>query len=319
MKRVLLTGATGFIGRHVLRVLSGSEYEIHAVSTKTPDGIQSDVTWHRADLLDPGQVSKLIGDVGPTHLAHFAWYAAPGSYQSSLENFRWVQASLALLQAFALNGGQRAVLAGTCAEYDWKYGYCSELLTPLSHNTVYSTCKNSLRLMLDAFAAQVGLSVAWGRIFFLYGPYEHPDRLVSSAIRSALRGEPIRCSAPSHIRDFLYVQDVAEAFVGLLDSDVSGPVNVASGQPVRIRDIVLKIARKLGRQDDVEQNSTSMNKADSPFVVGDITRLRDAVGWRPRFDLDQGLESSISWWEKQPETHLHTGRGMRSPTAPRST
>ena len=194
MKRVLVTGATGFIGRHCLPLLSEGGYEVYAVSSKEPKENQSGVHWHQVDLLDIGFAAQLIATVRPTHLLHFAWYAVPGEYWSSLENFHWVQASLGLLQAFEKAGGRRVVMAGTCAEYDWTYGYCSEQRTPLLPSGAYGACKHSMQIMLDGFARQTRISAAWGRIFFLYGPHEHPHRLVSSVICSALKREPIRCS-----------------------------------------------------------------------------------------------------------------------------
>ena len=299
MKRVLLTGAAGFIGRHCLPLVSPSDYEVHAVSSRVPDGNQSGVQWHQVDLLDVGHATELIATVRPTHLLHFAWYAAPGQYWSSLENFRWVQASLALLQAFTETGGRRVVMAGTCAEYDWKYGYCCEQRTPLMPVSVYGICKHSMQIMLEGFTRQTGVSAAWGRIFFLYGPHEHPHRLVSSVICSALKGEPICCSHGNQIRDFLHVQDVASAFVALLNSDVSGPVNVASGRPVALKDIIYKVANKLDQQGLVELGALPTSENDPPFLVADVNRLSDEVGWRPQYDLDCGLEQTISWWKNR--------------------
>ncbi len=150
MKRVLLTGATGFIGRHCLPLLLARDYEVHVVSSKPPSENIYDITWHQADLLNLEQVANLMAGVQPTHLLHFAWFTMPGKYWNSLENFHWVQASLNLLQAHLQHGGYRVVMAGTCAEYDWRYGYCSELVTPLSPATAYGICKHSLQLMLDA-------------------------------------------------------------------------------------------------------------------------------------------------------------------------
>lgn len=296
MKRVLLTGATGFIGRHCLPLLSARGGEVHAVSCKAPQPNQLDVNWHQADLLDSQQVSNLIAKVQPTHLLHFAWFAVPGKYWTALDNFRWVQASLDLLQAFAQYGGQRVVMAGTCAEYDWKYGYCSERVTPLLPASVYGSCKHSLHLMLEAFAAQTGLSAAWGRIFFVYGPHEHPSRLVPSVICSLLRGEKALCSHGNQIRDFLHVWDVAQAFVTLLDSQVSGAVNIASGQPVALREIIYKIAEKMGRPDLIHLGYLPTPASDTHLLVADVSRLTDEVGWSPSSDLDAGLEKTIEWW-----------------------
>ena len=311
MKRVLLTGATGFIGRHCLRFLSASGYEVHAVSSRVPNGNQSGVQWHQVDLLDVGQATELIATVGPTHLLHFAWYAVPGQYWSSLENFRWVQASLGLLQAFEKAGGRRVVMAGTCAEYDWTYGYCSEQRTPLLPSGAYGACKHSMQIMLDGFARQTGISAAWGRIFFLYGPHEHSDRLVPSVISSALKREPIRCSHGSQIRDFLHVQDVASAFVALLNSDVSGPVNIASGRPVVLKDIIHKLAAMLGQQNLVELGAVHTSASEPPLLVADVARLSNEVGWRPTYDLDHGLDQTICWWKS------NLGHENRLPADPR--
>jgi nucleoside-diphosphate-sugar epimerase len=297
MKRVLFTGATGFIGRHCLPTLVSSGYKVHAVTPDEPVETDSDVQWHRADLLDSVQVLDLMDRVRPTHLLHFAWYVVPGKCYTSPENYRWVQASLDLLQAFAHQGGRRVAMAGTCAEYDWKYGYCSEQTTPLSPATVYGACKHALQVMFDAFTSQTGLSGAWGRIFFLYGPHEHPARLVSSVIRAILRGEPARCSHGNQIRDYLYVQDVADAFVALLESDVEGPVNIGSGRPVVLKDIIHEIARKLNRQDLVRLGAVPTSASDPHLLVADTSRLFDKVGWKPKYDLDTGLERTIEWWK----------------------
>ena len=297
--RILLTGATGFIGRHCFPLLSARGFEVHAVSSKVSKANGSDAQWHEADLLDSGQVWELVSRVRPTHLLHFAWYAVPGTFWNSLENFRWVQASLTLLQAFALTGGQRVVMAGTCAEYDWNYGFCSESMTPLAPKTVYGICKHSLQTMLNAFSKQTGLSAAWGRIFFLYGASEHPNRVVSSVIRSLLRGEPARCSHGNQIRDYLYVEDAAAAFVALLHSDVQGPVNVGSGRPVLLKDMIYKIARKLKREDLIHLGAVSTPPSESGLVLADIRRLSEEVGVQPQYDLDRGLEESISWWENE--------------------
>ena len=298
VKKVLVTGATGFIGRHCLPFLLEKGYEVHAVSSRGSIDDFSDIHWERADLLDPGQVSGLMARVKPSHLLHFAWVTTPGTYRTSLENLRWVRSSLDLLEGFVKSGGRRAVVAGTCAEYDWRYGYCSEQITPLLPTTFYGICKLSLQKMFEAFARQSGVSSAWGRIFFLYGPHEHAGRLVPSVVCSLLRGERARCSQGNQVRDFLYVQDVADAFVTLLERDVMGIVNIASGSPVALKDIVHKIAEKLNRKALIQLGDASTSADEPPLVVADVRRLNNQMGWSPRFDLDQGLDQTITWWQK---------------------
>lgn len=188
-------------------------------------------------------------------------------------------------------------MAGTCAEYDWQYGYCSEQITPLSPATTYGTCKHSLQNMLDAFASQTGISAAWGRIFFVYGPYEPPERLVPAVIRSLLQSQPARCSHGKQIRDFLYVRDVADAFVALLDSPATGSVNIGSGNPVTLKDIIENIAAQLERPDLIRLGAIPPAASDPPLLVADVSRLTDEVGWQPRFSLDAGLAETINWWK----------------------
>lgn len=296
MKRVLLTGATGFIGRHCLPSLVVRGYEVHAVSSRRITANESNIHWHQTDLLDLPQVAALISEVQPSHLLHFAWYTVPGKYWMSTENLRWVQASIGLLQEFAGHGGQRAVMAGTCAEYDWRYGYCSEAVTPLNPTTLYGVCKHSLQLVLATFSKQTALSTAWGRIFFLFGPHEHPDRLIAYVIRSLLRGEPARCSLGNQIRDFLYVQDVADAFVMLLESPVSGPVNIASGKPVSLHAVIYAIAEMQNRPDLIQLGALPPREDEPQLLVADVRRLQEEVGWQPKYGLDKGLEKTIQWW-----------------------
>jgi nucleoside-diphosphate-sugar epimerase len=297
MKRVLLTGATGFIGRHCLPTLLASGYEVHTVSARAALAHSPGVHAHQADLLDPAQVAALLASVQPSHLLHLAWYTQPGAYWTSLENIRWVQASLDLLQAFAAHGGQRVVMAGSCAEYDWTYGYCAERITPLRPATIYGKAKHALQLLEDAFAEQAQISAASGRIFFLYGPHEYPERLVAAVIRALLRGQPARCSHGNQIRDFLYVQDAADAFVALLASDVQGPVNIASGDPITLKQIIYSVADMVAQRGLIQLGALPSPANEPPLLVANIDRLTNEVGWRPAYDLERGLEQTVRWWK----------------------
>jgi len=237
--------------------------------------------------------------VQPTHLLHCAWYAVPGKYWTAAENFRWVEVGLHLLEAFADHGGQRVVGVGSCAEYDWHDGHCSELTTPLNPATTYGLCKHASQLLLTGFSKHAKLSAAWGRLFFLYGPHEPAERLVASVVQSILREEPARSSHGQQIRDFLYVQDAADALVALLDSDVLGPVNIASGVPVALHEVVQEIADQLERPDLVLLGAIPTLENEPPLLVADVARLHDEVGWSPQYDLPGGLAETIKWWKLQ--------------------
>jgi nucleoside-diphosphate-sugar epimerase len=289
---VLITGASGFVGRACLAELRRAGWEAHVVSRSLSPRDGS----HAIDLLDPAQVSALVAALRPTHLLHLAWVTAPGAYWASPDNHRWVGASLHLVREFSRHGGRRAVLAGTCAEYDWGHGVCYEERTPLAPATLYGQCKLQLHRQLAAIAGEAGLRVAWARLFFLYGPHEHPARLVPSVTRALLRGEEVVCSAGTQRRDFLHVADAARALVALLGSALEGAVNVASGQAVAVREVLGLIAAALNAPERARPG-TRPAENEPPLVVGDVRRLRGELRWSPNFDLRRGILDTVAWWQ----------------------
>lgn len=280
MRRVLLTGATGFVGRHTIEPLVSHGYEVHAVARELPADLDSAATWHRADLLD-GSAQALVHEVAASHLVHLAWCTEHGTYWESPENLDWAAASLLLVRAFRAAGGERAVVAGTCAES--------------TSASLYGTAKDATRRVLEAYAAAEGLSLAWGRIFFPYGPGERPERVVPSVARAALAGEPVACSSGEQVRDFLYVEDVGSAFAALLDSSVAGSVDVGSGEGIALREVLLQLERLAGREGIVGLGE--LPPRDEPrAIVADAERLRQEVGWQPKVGLSEGLERTLEWW-----------------------
>lgn len=297
--KVLVTGASGFIGRHCVAQLQARGYEVHAVSSAMREATPG-VTWHRADLLVEGEASALVRRTGPTHLLHLAWCTEPGKYWTALENFDWIRASLAMIQAFTASGGKRLVAAGTCAEYDWDGGgICAEAATPLAPATLYGSSKHALQLLLAAWSRQTGLSSAWGRVFSLYGPHEYPQRLMASTITSLLGGNTASCGNPGLVRDYLHAEDVASAFVALLECELAGPVNIGSGHGVALGDLVTTIGKKLGAADRVRLPSAPAQGTEPALLVAETSKLA-LTGWTPRFDLDSGLDDTIAWWRAQP-------------------
>lgn len=303
-RHALVTGASGFIGRAVVADLAAHGWQVTALTRQQPPPAESDpaIRWETLDLHDPAATTALCQRLRPTHLLHLAWDTTHGQYWSAEDNLTWVASSLALLQAFRASGGSRAVFAGTCAEYDWGHGYCREDLTPLAPHTLYGTSKNALRQLAFGYCAPDGPSIAWGRVFFPYGPHENPARLIPSLINAALAGRPLRCTAGTQYRDFLHVADVASAFRALLESGDSGCYNIASGQPLQLRELVGTLAALLQTKQPPQFGALPMRPDDPPLLVGDNRRLK-ALGWTPAIDLEQGLTETIAWWRTRHPSH----------------
>ena len=147
----------------------------------------------------------------------------------------------------------------------------------------------------EAVARQLGVSLAWGRIFFLYGPGEAPARLVHSVARGLLNGEQVPTTDGLQLRDFMHVRDVASAFVALLSGDLRGAVNIASGQAVAVGDLVRLIARETGGVEGVRFGALDRRAGEPERIVADVERLRDAVGFTPATGLREGVAETVAW------------------------
>jgi nucleoside-diphosphate-sugar epimerase len=304
MSRIIVTGANGFIGRHTLPLLVERGWEVHAVDCQPSPLKVPGVVWHIVDLFDGAAVTSVMRKARASHLLSLAWYTKPGLYWSSVENLRWVRGTLDLLEPFRECGGERVVAAGTCAEYDWTHGFCREELTPLAPATVYGRCKNSLRELLAVYGQIHDISVAWCRVFFLYGPHEAAGRLIPSVIDSLLQGREASCTHGRQLRDFLHVRDVASAFVKVAESDMAGAVNIASGEPISLRSIVDRIGTELGRKELIRFGALAAPPGEPPLVAGDNRRLL-SCGWEPSIGIEAGIAETISFWKSH---NLSSGR-----------
>jgi nucleoside-diphosphate-sugar epimerase len=301
--RVLVTGAGGFIGAHVTKALVRGGHDVCALERPEASAARladcaAPLRLVRADLRDTQTVEKILRDVRPECAIHLAWYAVAGKYWTAPENLDCVSMTIALAQALARVGCGRLVGVGSCAEYDWDYGFLSEARTPLHPRTLYGACKNATRILLEAFCERESIRFAWARLFYLYGPTEDPARLVPSVALALLRGETARCTEGTQVRDFLHVDDVAAAIGAVALSDCRGAVNIGSGEPTSVRTIIELIGQALGRADRIAYGAIPRNPDDPPMVVADIRRLRDEVGWRPSVPLREGLARVVAWWRE---------------------
>jgi nucleoside-diphosphate-sugar epimerase len=300
--RILVTGAGGFIGSHVVRRLASENHEVFAVIRK-PGSIQPEEATEGGvhevalDLNDDAALRSALQSIRPGVAIHLAWYTQPAKYWNAPENLDCVAMSLKVARSLAESGCKRLIAAGTCAEYDWDYSELSEESTPLRPRGLYGTCKNALRETLEAYCRTESMQFVWMRFFYLYGPGEARERLIPSVILSLLKERSAECTSGEQVRDFLYVEDAAGAVAAVARSRETGPVNIASGQPIKVRTLVETIARILHRSDGVALGTIPHNPRDPPRLVANVSRLVHRFGWEPAFTIDGGLLRTVNWWK----------------------
>jgi nucleoside-diphosphate-sugar epimerase len=281
MRRVLVTGGNGFIGRETFTPLRALGFDVDAPRRA------------ELDLLNGDPAAYLAANPA-THLLHLAWEATPGKFWTAPSNLDWVAASVRLVRAFAAAGGSRVVVAGSCAEYDWGYATLDEVRTPLRPATLYGTAKASLCAVLSAAAPGLGVVLGWGRVFFPYGPSEARGRLLPDVIDGIAGGRRVAVSDGTQSRDFLHVEDVGAAFAALLASPVEGAVNIASGTATPVRDFVALAAAQAGDATLLDWGARPRQRGEPEFMAAATTRLRDEVGFAPRWTLAAGLADAVS-------------------------
>jgi nucleoside-diphosphate-sugar epimerase len=295
--RVLLTGAGGFIGAQVARALLARGAEVHAVvrdRSRAPRlaGIEGELTIHEADLVDPAATARVIEASKPEICVHGAWYAVPGKYLDAPENLTHVAASLDLAQRLVHANCTRIVGLGTCFEYDTSLGAPLTESSPTKPRFLYAASKLALYELLSHYAPLAKTGFAWCRIFYQYGPMEARERLVPHVIDRLRSGGVAETTAGGQIRDFLHVADVGAAIAAVALSDLQGAVNVGSGTPVTVRELVSTIARICDAEDRVRFGAIPYRANDPMHVLADVSKLA-GTGFRPAFDLESGLRDTI--------------------------
>jgi len=268
----LITGATGFVGRHVFRrlceqgascrvvVRRGKEAEFAGLPqvesvVSTDDMFAESADWW-ADTCE-----------GIDTVVHIAWYVEPGKYLTAPANLECLAGTLTMARAAAAAGVRRYVGIGTCFEYDLTKGILSTD-TALRPQMPYGASKAATFLALNACLPALDVEFAWCRIFFLHGEGEDPRRLVSYIRDRLSKGQVADLTAGEQQRDYLDVKDAAEMIVDTVNGRVSGAVNICSGVATTVRELAEKIADEYGRRDLLHFGARAPNQVDPPCILG---------------------------------------------------
>ena len=290
-RRILVTGASGFIGRPLVQALIGDGWAVVGASRTRPEHDPGVADWVEIDLLTE-DAAPLMAATRAETLIHLAWIATPGVYAQSPQNLDWLRASQALSAAFLAAGGRRLVGVGTCLEYDRDDGPGGT-----GARTLYAAAKQDCRI---AFERQVsgtpGASLAWARIFYLLGAEDHPDRFAPSLARRLVAGQPAEISQGLVERDFIDVRDCARALAALAGVEAAGNFDIATGRGWRLRDLADAMARAAGRPELLHVNKALDRPGEPPRLVGDPAPLAQATGLAPIYPIDRSIADLLRHW-----------------------
>lgn len=309
-KRVLVTGASGFLGAALSRRLLEGGAEVTALVRQTSDlwrleGIADHLRLRRADLEDGETLLGALRDARPDFVFHAAMsHGHPGAAQQASYLAAVAAATTNLLEALRHVAFERVVALGSSLEY----GAAREPLSesrPLAPTTVRGAAKAASSRRFLEFARAERRAVAVLRPFSVYGPWEDPSRFVPKAVASVLAGKPFDLAGPGFRRDPVFVDDVVDACLLIARTAAADgeAVNAGSGRQYTNREIFDAIQAAAGRSVPVNEGAYPPSPSDTEFWVADIARARRLLGWEPAHSLQRGLEKTVAWIADGPERY----------------
>ena len=309
MKRVLVTGAAGFIGANVARRALELGHAVHvAVRLDHPtwriDEIRREIAVHDLDIADAAAVDRVVREVRPEWIFHLAVHGAY-SYQTDLRTITAtnVNGTMNLVESCRSIGFEAFVNTGTSSEYGFKDHAPSEdeVVEP---NSDYAVTKACATLFCRYTARRYNLRIPTLRLYSAFGPFEEPTRLMPNVVVKGLGGALPPLVHPDIARDYVYTEDILDAYFAAASTPLDDPgsiYNVATGRQTTLREVV-EAARELMRIDvEPEWGSMAARAWDTDVWVGDSSRIRRELGWSPRYSFEAGLKRMIDWFEENRE------------------
>ncbi len=302
-ERVLITGASGFVGAGLARELVAAGHDVHLILRPQTDpwrllDLADSCTVHRADLRDRDGVARAVRAGRPEVVYHLAAYGVhPAQRDRALILTTNLLGTANLLDALAGHDYRALVNAGSSAEY----GHNDRAMAEddrIEPRTDYAVGKAAATLLCQAEASR-GRPVSTVRIFTAYGPWESPKRLVPYLMGCCVRGEVPRVSAGHQVRDFIHVADVVELLRRVADSPAAHGriLNAGTGRGHPVRAMIETVLRVCaGGRQPAEFGAVPLHPDEPAHWVASIARTTALTGWRPRFDLQAGVESTWAWF-----------------------
>lgn len=307
--RILLTGATGFLGAHVLRhLLREDRHEAAVLVRPTSD------TWRIAELLprvrriegdlrDLAAVEPALAHFAPQTVLHLAWDGVGNQDRNNLKQTRNLECSVQLLELVQRCGAKHWIALGSQAEYG-PYTQRIPEDAPPRPTTLYGVTKLSAGLLTQELCHRLAVRFAWLRLFSSYGEMDNPGWLIPDLILRLLKGQRPALTAGTQQWDYLYVHDAAAAICAVAEHpDAAGIFNLGSGQTHTIRSVVEKVRDLINPRLPLGFGEVPFRPNQVMHLQADIERLRGEVGFSPRVALDDGLARTVEWYREQRSGH----------------
>lgn len=308
--RILVTGAAGFVGACLTRKLVGLFGEVNVIARQSSNlwrikDVTDKIILHRVDLTDAASLSGIIQKMRPEIIFHLATY---GGYYSQRDANKIFETNLIgtknLLTALSGVGFKAMINTGSSSEYGLKTQPMSEgdLLEPV---TEYGVSKATATLYCQMVARRNNLPVCTLRLFSPYGFFEGAQRLVPSVILACLAGRDPELSFKEPVRDFIFIEDVADAYLKAAFAPAAGGqiLNIGSGKEHSVGEVVEKIITLTGKKVSPRWGSVKNLRPEPVTWVADIGKADKLIQWKPAHSLDEGLEKTVAWFRQN--RHLY--------------
>lgn len=287
MKKIIVTGITGAIGQYISEPLKELGFEVYGIGRRDFD--TSDFNYIKADINNYFEIENIFNKIQAKYLIHLAWDLSKGYFHSSV-NFDMLTSSINILKYFKNNGGKKAIYIGTYAEYSFDNVPAKEY-DKLNPTSVYAKCKNYLREISELYCKNNGIDFCWARLFNTYGENDNNTRLFPYLINTLKNNKKVSINHSQLEKDYIYAGDIAKILSLIINSDVTGIINICSGKGIKLKDLAIMIAEKLGKIDLLELNEFN---TDEPLKsIGDNSRIINELKFINYTDINKIIDMII--------------------------